>query len=74
MPIELSEQVPILKEVLDAMNIKRLEREGFEADDILGSISQCAQNLGITSVLVTGDRDAFQLLETTRLKLPRTRK
>lgn len=74
MPIELSEQVPILKEVLDAMNIKRLEREGFEADDILGSISQCAQNLGITSVLVTGDRDAFQLLgETTRLKLPRTR-
>jgi len=43
MPEELRVQVPLLKEVLDAMNIKRLEMEGFEADDILGSVSLCAE-------------------------------
>lgn len=74
MPEELRVQVPLLKEILDAMNIKRLEMEGFEADDILGSISLCAEKRGLESVLVTGDRDAFQLIgDSTRLKLPRTK-
>jgi len=64
----------LLKEVLDAMNIKRLEMEGFEADDILGSVSLCAEKKGLEVILVTGDRDAFQLIgPSTRLKLPRTR-
>lgn len=74
MPEELKVQVPLLKEVLDAMNIKRIEKEGFEADDILGSLSLCAENKGIEVVLVTGDRDAFQLVgPSTRLKLPKTK-
>ncbi|NLP13607.1 MAG: DNA polymerase I [Clostridium sp.] len=74
MPEELRVQVPLLKEVLDAMNIKRLEKEGFEADDILGSLSLCAENKGVEVILVTGDKDAFQLVgPSTRLKLPRTK-
>lgn len=74
MPEELRGQVPIIKEVLDAMNIKRLEMEGYEADDILGSLSLCAEEKGIEVVLVTGDRDSFQLVSrTTRVKMPRTK-
>lgn len=74
MPEELRVQVPLLKEVLDAMSIKRLEKEGYEADDILGSLALCAENNGVEVILVTGDRDAFQLVgPSTRLKLPRTK-
>lgn len=74
MPDELRVQVPVIKEVLDAMRIKRLEMEGFEADDILGSISLCAQQKGMDVVIVTGDRDALQLAsKTTRIKIPKTR-
>ncbi|ODM25256.1 DNA polymerase I [Acetivibrio mesophilus] len=74
MPEELRVQVPLLKEVLDAMNIRRLEMEGFEADDILGSISLCAEKKGLEVILVTGDRDAYQLVgPSTKLKLPRTK-
>lgn len=74
MPDELRVQVPFIKEVLDAMGIKRLEMEGFEADDILGSISLCAVNKGMDVVVVTGDRDALQLADkSTRIKIPRTK-
>ncbi|HHW32329.1 MAG TPA: DNA polymerase I [Clostridiaceae bacterium] len=74
MPEELAMQVPIIKEVLDCMNIKRLEYEGFEADDILGSVSRCAEEQGLEVVILTGDRDSLQLAsETTRIKLPVTR-
>ena len=74
MPDELRVQVPVIKEVLDAMGIKRLEMEGFEADDILGSISLCAVNKGMDVVVVTGDRDALQLADkNTRIKIPRTK-
>ncbi len=74
MPPELAEQMPVMKEVLDAMNIKRLEMEGFEADDIIGSISQCAEQQGILTVIVTGDRDSLQLAsERTRILMPVTK-
>lgn len=74
MPDELGMQVPVIKEVLDAMNIKRLEYEGFEADDIIGYISLCAENKGMNVVIVTGDRDSLQLATAkTRIKLPVTR-
>ena len=74
MPPELAEQVPIIKQVLDAMNIKRVEVEGYEADDILGSISLCAEENGMEAIFLTGDRDSLQLAsETTRIKLPVTR-
>lgn len=63
MPDELAEQMEPLKEVLDAMNILRIECEGFEADDIIGTVSRiCAEN-GDECVIVTGDRDSFQLIE-----------
>lgn len=74
MPEELSVQVPHIKEVLDAMNIKRLEMEGYEADDILGSIALCAEKKGLEVVIVTGDKDALQLAsENTRIKIPTTK-
>lgn len=75
MPPELAVQLPVMKDVLDAMSVKRLELEGFEADDILGSISLCAENEGMEVIIVTGDRDALQLAnKTTRIKIPTTRK
>ncbi len=74
MPDELAVQVPLVKEVLDAMNIKRLEYEGYEADDIIGSVSACAEERGFEVVIVTGDRDSLQLIShSTRVKLPVTR-
>ncbi|MDP4180926.1 MAG: DNA polymerase I [Bacillota bacterium] len=74
MPKELAVQVPLIKEVLDAMNIKRLEYEGFEADDILGTVSLCAEKEGFEVVILTGDRDSLQLAtQTTRIKLPVTK-
>ena len=74
MPSELAEQVPYTKEILDAMNIKRLEMEGFEADDIIGSVSKCAEDSEMQVVIVTGDRDSLQLAsEKTRIIIPVTR-
>ncbi|HHW49077.1 MAG TPA: DNA polymerase I, partial [Clostridiaceae bacterium] len=74
MPEELAVQVPVIKDVLDAMNIKRLEYEGYEADDILGSVSLCAEEKGMEVVIVTGDRDSLQLAsDRTRIKIPVTR-
>lgn len=74
MPPELAVQVPIIKQVLDAMNIERVEIPGFEADDILGSVSLCAQEAGMEAILLTGDRDSLQLAsKSTRIKLPVTR-
>ena len=74
MPPELAEQMPVMKEVLDAMNIKRLELEGFEADDIIGSISLCAQQQKMQVAIVTGDKDSLQLAsESTRVLMPVTR-
>jgi DNA polymerase-1 len=74
MPDELAVQVPVIKEVLDAMNIKRIEYEGYEADDIIGWLSRCGEKKGMEVVIVTGDRDALQLVSAlTRVKLPTTR-
>jgi DNA polymerase-1 len=74
MPQELAVQVPVIKEVLDAMNIKRLEYEGYEADDILGTVSLCAEKEGLEVVILTGDRDSLQLAsDRTRIKLPVTK-
>ena len=62
MPEELAVQVPILKEILDNMNITRLELEGYEADDILGTVSQKCDNAGTRCIVVTGDKDSLQLV------------
>lgn len=63
MPDELAEQMEPLKEVLDAMNIMRIECEGFEADDIIGTVSRICAERKDECVIVTGDRDSFQLIE-----------
>ena len=74
MPEELAVQMPILKEVLDLMGIKRYELEGYEADDILGTVSvKCAEK-GWECVIVTGDKDSLQLVtETTSVCNVKTR-
>lgn len=60
-PNELSLQFPILKEVLSAMNINQIEVEGYEADDIAGTIAKFGEEKGLEVILVTGDRDYLQL-------------
>lgn len=61
MPPELVMQMPLLKDVLHAMNIKTLELEGFEADDIIGTVSRVAEETEIEPLIITGDKDALQL-------------
>ena len=61
MPPELAMQMPILKEVLGAMNIPILELEGFEADDIIGTVARLGEERGLEPLIVTGDKDALQL-------------
>ena len=63
MPEDLAVQMPILKEVLDSLGIARLELEGYEADDILGTLAARCGKEGIRCLLVTGDRDALQLAD-----------
>lgn len=74
MPDELAVQMPILKKTLDLMGIKRYELEGYEADDILGTVSvRCAEK-GWECVIVTGDKDSLQLVtESTTVCNVKTR-
>ena len=60
-PNELSQQFPILKEILSAMNIAQLELDGYEADDIAGTLSKIGEDNGLGIILVTGDKDYLQL-------------
>ena len=74
MPEELRMQVPVLKEVLDALNIPRYELEGWEADDLIGTISRKCEAAGWECVVVTGDKDSLQLItDHTKVKLVSTR-
>ncbi len=74
MPDELAAQMPVLKQVLDAMNIRRYELEGWEADDLLGTMSAVAEADGWDTVVVTGDKDSLQLIdEHVTVKLVSTR-
>ncbi|SKC64244.1 DNA polymerase I [Maledivibacter halophilus] len=62
MPEELAQQMPILKEILDAYGIHRTELEGFEADDLIGTIARFCEERDFEVIIVTGDRDALQLV------------
>ena len=74
MPEELASQMPILKEVLSAMNIPIYEMDGWEADDLIGTISVKDTAAGWDTVVVTGDKDSLQLItDTTTVKLVSTR-
>ncbi|PKM72890.1 MAG: DNA polymerase I [Firmicutes bacterium HGW-Firmicutes-16] len=69
MPEELAIQIPILKEVLDSLGVKRLELEGYEADDLIGTVSRVCGEKRWECVIVTGDKDSFQLItETTHVR------
>lgn len=63
MPSELSYQFGILKDILDSLNVKYTDLDGFEADDIVGTYAKMAQEAGYDSVLITGDRDYLQLVD-----------
>lgn len=74
MPDELKAQMPIIKEVLTAMNIKIFEKEGYEADDILGTLAKFGEENGLEVKLLTGDRDSFQLAsKKTTIMIPHTK-
>ena len=62
MPEELRPQIPLLKEILKTMNVAVVEKEGFEADDVIGTLSK---NTDLYTLIFTGDRDAFQLVDKT---------
>ena len=73
MPEELREQVPLMKEALTAMDIPTLTLEGFEADDILGTVAKRCQKEGIDVAIVSGDRDLLQLAdEHIKIRIPKT--
>ena len=74
MPEELAMQMPVLKDVLDAMSIPRYEMVGWEADDLIGTISRRCEAAGWDCVAVTGDKDSLQLItDHTKVKLVSTR-
>ena len=74
MPDELRVQMPIIKDILKAMNIKVLELEGYEADDILGTLAKYGEENEIDVLLLTGDRDALQLTsDKVTVRIPTTR-
>ena len=74
MPDELAVQLPIIKEILVAMNIEIIEKEGYEADDILGTLAKFAVKENINVTILTGDRDYFQLAEDhITIRIPRTK-
>ena len=60
MPMELAMEMPILKDILDAMGIARYEIDGFEADDIIGTATRMAEEEGVRPYVITGDRDALR--------------
>ncbi|MEJ6949944.1 DNA polymerase I [Natronospora cellulosivora (SeqCode)] len=62
MPDELSPQIPLIKEFLKGLNIPIISKEGFEADDLIGTLAKKAESEGMQVRIVTGDRDALQLV------------
>ncbi len=73
MPPELAMEMPLMKDILDAMHISSLEIDGFEADDIIGTVARTAEEQGLEPLIITGDKDALQLA-TDKTKILITRK
>ncbi len=75
MPGELAQQIPVLKELLDACGILRLEKVGYEADDILGTLAKKGKKDGLEVSLVSGDRDLLQIAEDDiKIRIPKTKR
>lgn len=71
---ELREQVPLIKEVLQAMGIKTIEQAGLEADDLLGTLSKRSEEQGMDVCVISGDRDLLQLAtERVKIRIPKTK-
>ena len=62
MPDELRQQVGLLRDVLENSGIKIVESQGYEADDVIGTLSRICSDLNINTIILTGDRDSFQLI------------
>ena len=74
MPEELADQMPVIKDILRAMNIDIVEKEGYEGDDILGTLSKYGENQGLDVIILSGDRDTFQLAsDNITIRIPRTK-
>ena len=74
MPDELACQMPIIKEILRAMNIDIVEKQGYEGDDILGTLSVFGEKQGLDVTILSGDRDTFQLAtDKVTIRIPRTK-
>lgn len=74
MPDELAQQMPIIKDILRDMNISIIEKEGYEADDVLGTLSKMGENEGVDVTILSGDRDNFQLTsDKVTVRIPRTK-
>ena len=71
---ELRQQVPVIKEVLKAMDIEIIEKAGLEADDLLGTISKTCEDKGMDVAIISGDRDTLQLAtEHVKIRIPKTK-
>lgn len=71
---ELRQQVPVIKDVLKAMKIEIIEKEGLEADDLLGTISCMCEEKGMDVSIISGDRDTLQLAtEHVKIRIPKTK-
>lgn len=74
MPEELAQQMPIVKDVLRAMNIDIIEKQGYEGDDILGTLAKFGEKQGLEVTILSGDRDTFQLAsDHITIRIPRTK-
>lgn len=72
---ELRQQVPLMKEMLTAMGVRIIEQEGYEADDLLGTLSRKAEEAGMEVSIVSGDRDLLQLAtEHVKIRIPKTKR
>lgn len=74
MPNELAQQMPIIKDILRKMNITIIEKEGYEADDVLGTMAKKAEKEGLDVTILSGDRDTFQLTSNNiKVRIPHTK-
>ncbi len=74
MPEELAQQMPIIKEILMAMNIDIVQKEGYEGDDILGTLAKFGEEQNLDVTILSGDRDTFQLAtDKVTIRIPRTK-
>lgn len=73
-PDELIQQMPVIRELLTALGVSIIEKDGFEADDIIGTLSRAAAEKGMECVIMTGDRDSFQLInDSVTVRYPSTK-